>query len=81
MRVFAELALKELRLVVGDEGLLSDKGAFSEFMDKVNERYGYILHIYTWYMLHLSLLVFTFPYGPAGPTPYEYCSITYPTTG
>lgn len=40
VRVFAELALKEIRLGGSDVScLLSDKGAFSEFMDKVNERY------------------------------------------
>lgn len=43
VRAFAELALKEVRLGGGDgsdTSLLTDKAAFSEFMDKVNERYG-----------------------------------------
>lgn len=39
VRAFAELALKEIRSGMGsDTSLLSDKAAFSEFMDKVNER-------------------------------------------
>ena len=40
VRAFAELALKEIRPGGGgDTSLLADKQAFSEFMDKVNERY------------------------------------------
>lgn len=40
VRAFAELALHELRSGVGgDASLLADKQAFSEFMDRVNERY------------------------------------------
>lgn len=47
VRTFAELALKEIGFTGGlgedrngtDNSLLADKYAFSQFMDKVNERY------------------------------------------
>lgn len=40
MRSFAELVLNEIRTDVdGEAKLLTDKQAFSEFMDRVNERY------------------------------------------
>lgn len=40
VRAFAELALNEIRSGVGgDASLLEDKQAFSEFMDRINERY------------------------------------------
>ena len=61
VRVFAELALKEIRLGESDAGLLSDKGAFSEFMDKINERYG-VGHLDIT-NVHLSSLLCIFPYG------------------
>lgn len=39
VRVFAERALKEIRLGGSDANMLSDKEAFAEFMDRLSERY------------------------------------------
>lgn len=40
VRAFADLALNEIRSGVGgDACLLEDKQSFSEFMDRVNERF------------------------------------------